>query len=103
MAAVDQPAAPRMQPPKGLGAEPDHAPSLRPELHIVATNVPIDADLLSAMPPDQRDLWRELGEQVRFFLSAITLQDVVDGRTLGRAVPVPAAGSNRPPGEEEED
>ncbi|MFC0384380.1 Rrf2 family transcriptional regulator [Muricoccus vinaceus] len=43
------------------------------------------------MPPDQRDLWRELGEQVRFFLSAITLQDVVDGRTLGRAVPVPGA------------
>jgi Rrf2 family iron-sulfur cluster assembly transcriptional regulator len=40
-------------------------------------------------PSDQRDLWRELGEQVRFFLSAISLQDVVEGRTLGRAVPVP--------------
>ena len=40
-------------------------------------------------PRDQRDLWRELGEQVRLFLSAISLQDVVEGRTLGRAVPVP--------------
>jgi len=46
------------------------------------------------MPPDQRDLWRELGEQVRFFLSAITLQDVVDGRTMGRAVPVPGSRLN---------
>ena len=49
------------------------------------------------MPADQRDLWRELGEQVRFFLSAISLQDVVDGRTLGRAVPVPSALSNGGP------
>ena len=40
-------------------------------------------------PQDQRDLWRELGEQVRLFLLAISLQDVVEGRTLGRAVPVP--------------
>ena len=40
-------------------------------------------------PQDQRDLWRELGEQVRLFLMAISLQDVVEGRTLGRAVPVP--------------
>ena len=56
------------------------------------------------MPPDQRDLWRELGEQVRFFLSAITLQDVVDGRTMGRAVPVPGAASTegRGDGPEEE-
>ena len=40
-------------------------------------------------PQDQRDLWRKLGEQVRLFLTAISLQDVVEGRTLGRAVPVP--------------
>lgn len=40
-------------------------------------------------PQEQRDLWRELGEQVRLFLTAISLQDVVEGRTLGRAVPVP--------------
>lgn len=45
-----------------------------------------------AMPPDQRDLWQALAEQVRLFLSAVSLQDVADGRTLGRAVPVPPAG-----------
>ncbi|WP_426957329.1 Rrf2 family transcriptional regulator [Muricoccus radiodurans] len=37
------------------------------------------------------DLWAELGEQIRLFLSAITLADVVEGRTLGRAMPVPPA------------
>jgi Rrf2 family iron-sulfur cluster assembly transcriptional regulator len=51
-------------------------------------------DALPDAPPDQRDLWRELGEQVRLFLAAITLADVVQGRTLGRAVPVPGALSD---------
>ncbi len=38
------------------------------------------------------DLWSELGRQVDLFLSGITLADVVEGRVLGRAVPVrPAA------------
>ena len=58
----------RMQPPKGIGAEPDHVPPLRPELHIVATNVPIDADLLSAMPPDQREWLAKMGMSGRFDL-----------------------------------
>ncbi|MFC7737369.1 Rrf2 family transcriptional regulator [Roseomonas sp. GCM10028921] len=59
------------------------------------------AEMLEApeMPPDQRDLWRALGEQVRLFLSAISLQDVVEGRTLGRAVPVPGSPAD-PSGEE---
>ena len=57
-----------------------------------------DAAEMPDMPPDQRDLWRELGEQVRLFLSAITLQDVVDGRTMGRAVPVPGGAVSSPGG-----
>jgi Rrf2 family iron-sulfur cluster assembly transcriptional regulator len=31
------------------------------------------------------DLWAELGEQIRLFLSHVTLADVVEGRVLGRA------------------
>jgi Rrf2 family transcriptional regulator, iron-sulfur cluster assembly transcription factor len=31
------------------------------------------------------DLWSELGEQIRLFLSHMTLADVVAGRVLGRA------------------
>jgi Rrf2 family transcriptional regulator, iron-sulfur cluster assembly transcription factor len=31
------------------------------------------------------DLWEELGEQIRLFLSHVTLADVVEGRVLGRA------------------
>ncbi|MBP0445238.1 Rrf2 family transcriptional regulator [Roseomonas sp. SSH11] len=50
------------------------------------------------MAQDQRDLWRALAEQVRLFLSAISLQDVAEGRTAGRAVPVP--GGTPPAGEE---
>jgi len=50
----------------------------------------------SDMPDDQRELWQELGEQVRFFLSAVTLQDVAEGRALGRAVPVPDILPPRP-------
>ncbi len=34
------------------------------------------------------DLWDELGRQIRFFLQAITLADVVAGRVAGRAVPL---------------
>jgi Rrf2 family iron-sulfur cluster assembly transcriptional regulator len=54
----------------------------------------------AAMPQDQRDLWQALAEQVRFFLSAISLQDVAEGRTLGRTVPVP--GGPEPAGGEGE-
>ena len=32
------------------------------------------------------DLWDELGQQIHFFLSGITLADVLEGRVLGRAV-----------------
>lgn len=31
------------------------------------------------------DLWAELGDQIRLFLRALTLADVVDGRVIGRA------------------
>ncbi len=31
------------------------------------------------------DLWVELGDQIRLFLGAMTLADVVDGRVIGRA------------------
>lgn len=31
------------------------------------------------------DLWAELGEQIRLFLSHVSLADVVEGRVLGRA------------------
>lgn len=33
------------------------------------------------------DLWAELGDQIRLFLGAVTLADVVDGRVTGRARP----------------
>lgn len=33
------------------------------------------------------DLWAELGDQIRLFLGAMTLADVVDGRVTGRARP----------------
>ncbi len=33
------------------------------------------------------DLWSELGTQIRLFLEAATLADVIDGRVLGRAIP----------------
>ncbi len=36
------------------------------------------------------DLWLELGRQIGFFLSGITLADVVLGQVAGRAAPVPA-------------
>jgi Rrf2 family iron-sulfur cluster assembly transcriptional regulator len=31
------------------------------------------------------DLWAELGEQIRLFLTHVSLRDVVEGRVLGRA------------------
>jgi len=31
------------------------------------------------------DLWAELGDQIRLFLAAMTLADVIQGRVLGRA------------------
>ncbi len=34
------------------------------------------------------DLWDELGRQIQFFLQAVTLADVVDGRVRGRAAPL---------------
>src|SRR5215213_7652304 len=33
------------------------------------------------------DLWAELGEQIRVFLGAVSLEDVVAGRVVGRAAP----------------
>lgn len=33
------------------------------------------------------DLWAELGDQIRLFLQAVTLADVVSGKVLGRATP----------------
>ena len=33
------------------------------------------------------DLWAELGDQIRLFLGAMTLADVVDGKVIGRARP----------------
>jgi Rrf2 family iron-sulfur cluster assembly transcriptional regulator len=35
------------------------------------------------------DLWAELGQQIFYFLSAITLEDVVAGRVCGRAIAPP--------------
>ena len=44
------------------------------------------------------DLWSELGEQIRLFLSHMTLADVVAGRVLGRAaVPHAEPFSGDPP------
>jgi Rrf2 family iron-sulfur cluster assembly transcriptional regulator len=37
------------------------------------------------------DLWAELGQQIRLFLSHMTLADVVEGRVVGRAA-VPGPG-----------
>ncbi|MDR3532564.1 MAG: Rrf2 family transcriptional regulator [Rhodopila sp.] len=41
------------------------------------------------------DLWFELGRQIAFFLSGITLADVVLGRVMGRAVRLSPAGSDQ--------
>ncbi|MFH5927213.1 Rrf2 family transcriptional regulator [Roseomonas xinghualingensis] len=81
-----------------LLARPAHAISVAEVVDAVDDTI-TGGESLPAGPPDQRDLWRELGEQVRLFLAAITLADVVHGRTLGRAVPVPGGLSG--PGEAE--
>ena len=73
-----------------LLARPAHAISVAEVVDAVDDTI-TGGDALPDAPPDQRDLWRELGEQVRLFLTAITLADVVQGRTLGRAVAVPGA------------
>jgi Rrf2 family iron-sulfur cluster assembly transcriptional regulator len=39
------------------------------------------------------DLWAELGDQIRLFLRGVTLDDVVHGHVLGRAVPPAEAGA----------
>jgi Rrf2 family iron-sulfur cluster assembly transcriptional regulator len=38
------------------------------------------------------DLWAELGDQIRLFLEAVTLADVIGGKVLGRAIAPPPAG-----------
>lgn len=44
------------------------------------------------------DLWAELGDQIRLFLSAVTLADVVEGRVSGRArAPAPPGAAQDPP------
>jgi Rrf2 family iron-sulfur cluster assembly transcriptional regulator len=44
------------------------------------------------------DLWAELGDQIRLFLGAVSLADVVEGRVTGRARPParPDAAINAP-------
>ena len=42
------------------------------------------------------DLWSELGEQIRLFLSHTSLADVVEGRVTGRACPPRRAGPSLP-------
>lgn len=41
------------------------------------------------------DLWAELGDQIRLFLDAVTLADVIGGRILGRAI-APLTGCETP-------
>lgn len=43
------------------------------------------------------DLWAELGEQIRMFLAHVTLEDVVEGRVLGRAAAPGLVVSNEVP------
>lgn len=42
------------------------------------------------------DLWAELGDQIRLFLGAMTLADVVEGRICGRARPPSGPETARP-------
>jgi hypothetical protein len=49
-----------LRPPKSMGGE-EPPPSLRPELTITAKNVPIDQDLLKAMPPGHRKWLETMG------------------------------------------
>jgi hypothetical protein len=49
-------------------SEPTTAPSLRPDLHVTAKNVPVDADLLRALPPGHRGWLEKLGAKGTFDL-----------------------------------
>lgn len=42
------------------------------------------------------DLWAELGDQIRLFLEAVTLADVIGGKVLGRAIAPPLTDSVTP-------
>lgn len=43
------------------------------------------------------DLWAELGDQIRLFLQAVTLADVIAGRVVGRAAAPRRTGPQDPP------
>mgnify|MGYP003613131520 CR=1 FL=1 len=43
------------------------------------------------------DLWVELGDQIRLFLGAMTLADVVEGKVIGRARPPAGPEAATPP------
>jgi Rrf2 family iron-sulfur cluster assembly transcriptional regulator len=47
----------------------------------------------SGEPCQTHDLWFELGRQIELFLRGISLADVVNHAVRGRAVPLPAKGS----------
>jgi Rrf2 family iron-sulfur cluster assembly transcriptional regulator len=56
-----------------------------------------DAGCMAGAGPDgavgrcqTHDLWFELGRQIALFLEGVTLADVVEGRIVGRAVPLPS-------------
>jgi Rrf2 family transcriptional regulator, iron-sulfur cluster assembly transcription factor len=42
------------------------------------------------------DLWDELGQQIRFFLTGMTLADVVTGQVTGRAMPLRGGPDSAP-------
>lgn len=42
------------------------------------------------------DLWAELGTQIALFLGSVSLEDVVEGRVLGRALPPGGCGARAP-------
>ena len=42
------------------------------------------------------DLWAELGAQIALFLGSVSLEDVVEGRVLGRAAPPAAVAPGAP-------
>lgn len=56
------------------GAAPTTAPSLRPDIHITATNVPIDRQLLDALPQAQRGWIEKIGASGRFDLEGKVTQ-----------------------------
>src|SRR5205085_7981338 len=66
--AIERHPSARMQSPV---EPPEPMPSLKPDLHVVATNVPIDADLLAALPKDQREWLSKAGVAGRFDLEGV--------------------------------